>query len=154
MADSKSKAIKDAIFEHMQALERDGTFKDVLINSHKKDLFDMDFGGHPAGILMSPSIESEEDTNRENVRTYTYEIVVVQKHENIDETSAPIENLIETILDKFDQDDLQGTSSTLRTAGALAGLEPSSSTPETVVAHNKSWVVFSVFLRAKAFYNS
>ena len=107
----------------------------------KIGLLERDIVAYPCAILTTPSIESGAETNRDNTRIYTFEIVVVQKQENI--TSATdIETLAEAILDKFDNDPTLGGK-------ADAGLEPAISSPQAAIARGKGVIFFSVILRAK-----
>lgn len=148
-----AKSIKDKIKTLLEELKTAGTLGEVQVDDLKVGIFDRDFGAFPVAVLATPSIESGLNTNRENLRTYTYEVVVVQKAENATDANS-IEDLAEAILNKFDADMLSGTASQLRIGGADGGVEPSTSTPEAVVSRGKTYVVFSVFVRASAIYTS
>ena len=133
--------IKNAIKTKLDGLVTAGKLGEVQMDDFKLGVFDRDYGKFPVAILTTPSIEGGYLTNRDNLRTHTYEIIVIQKGENI-ESATDIEDLIETILDAFDNDfTLNGI--------ADGGVEPSSSTPQAVTSRGKSLVAFSVILKAK-----
>lgn len=107
-------------------------------------IFDRDIAKYPAAFLGSASIEAETFTNRDNLRTLTFEITVVQKGENV--TSATnIEEMRETIFNKFDDDPTLG-------GAADGGVEPAVSPAELITDRGKSYIVFSVVLKARVVY--
>lgn len=135
--------IKLKIKAMLDALVTDETLRFVLIDDMRKSAaLDTDIPKFPAAILSSPSTDSGYSTNRENMRTYTFTVVIIQKGENI-ESSEDIEELSEAVLDAFDNDP---------TLGGLAdgGMEPSSSTPEAMTTQDKSFIVFSITLKVHA----
>ncbi len=148
---AKATDIKKKIKELFDELVRAEILGEVHIDDFKVGIFDRDYGHFPVAVITTPSIEAAVETNRDNIRTYMFEVVIIQKGENITETTE-IEDLAEEILKKIDDDMLTGTLSKLRAGGADAGIEPSTSTPEAVVSRGKTYVVFSVFIRAKALY--
>ncbi len=76
------------------------------------------------------------------MRTYRFTITVVQKGENL-ESANDIETLSDFLLDVFDDNPtLAGI--------ADGGLEPSSSTPEAIVSQGKSYIIFTISLKAHA----
>lgn len=135
--------VKGKIKDKLDALVTSGALKCVIVDDLKKNpSLDRDIPSFPAAILVSPSSEGTYSTNRSNLRTYTFVISIVQKTENI-ETSEDIEYLSDQILDAFDNDPTLAGS-------AIGGLEPSSSTPESILSQDKSYVVFTVTLKAHA----
>lgn len=134
----KSK-IKTAL-DDLKALE---TLGEVIEDDFKiSNLFDRDFSAYPAAVLTSPSIEGDYLTNRENLRTYNFEIVVLSKGEDID-AAGQIEDLAEAILNKFDNlPTLSGE--------ADGGVEPASTAPAPVTVRGKTFIVFSIILKVKA----
>lgn len=134
--------IKNEIKKLLEELVRGEVLKEVHVDDLKAGIFDRDYGGYPVAVLTTPSIEGGYFTNRQNERLHTFEIVVIHKAEEIQDATA-IEDLAETILDKFDnKPTLNGK--------ADGGVEPSTSTPEAIVSRGKTFVVFSVFVKAKA----
>jgi hypothetical protein len=99
----------------------------------------------PAALLNSPSTQSERDTNRENLRTHLFEILVIQKGENITSPND-IEELREIILDTFDNDGTLG-------GAANGSVDPASSNPQSITSGDKTYIVFTVTLKAKALFN-
>lgn len=137
--------IKNQIKAKLDALVTANKLGEVQMDDYKLGIFDRDYGKFPVAILTTPSIEGNYLTNRDNIRTHTYEIIVINKGENI-ATATDIEELIETLLDAFDNDfTLNGV--------ADGGVEPSSSTPQAVTSRGKSLVAFSIILKAKAVKN-
>ena len=135
--------IKLKIKAMLDALVVAGTLKFTLVDDLRKSAaLETEIPKFPAAILASPSTDSGYSTNRENMRTYTFKIAIIQKGENI-QSLSDIEELSETVLDAFDNDP---------TLSGLAdgGMEPSSSTPEAMVTQDKSYIVFSIILKVHA----
>lgn len=116
---------------------------EVFVDDFKQSsIFDRDYGAYPVAVVTSPSLENAAETNRDNLRRHIFNILIICKGEDIS-SAYDIENLMETILDAFDNDPtLTGT--------ADGGVEPSISTPEPVVSGDKSYIAFVVTVRAKA----
>jgi hypothetical protein len=132
--------IKNQIKAHLDSLKTAGVLGDVIVHDYKLSIFDYDFAAYPAAVLTTPSIEGEYFTSGENLRTHSFEIVVISKGENV-ASITEIEDLAERILDEFDKDD------TL--AGTAIQVEPATTTPEAVTSRGKTYIVFSVIIRAK-----
>lgn len=140
--------VKTNIKTVLDNLETAGTLGNVQVDDLKKNLFNRDFPAFPAAILTTPAIESIAETNRSNLRTYTFDIVVLSKAESVT-SSTQIENLIEAILNEFDNDP------TLKAGGATGiadgGVEPSSSQPEAITSGaGVDYIVFGITLRVRA----
>lgn len=134
--------IKNEIKALLQELQRTEVLRDVQVDDLKRGLFDRDFSAYPTAILTTPSIEADPLTNRQNLRTYIFEIVIIHNGEEIEDATT-IEELAETILNKFDNaPSLNGK--------ADGGLEPSTTTPEAIPSRGKTYIAFSVILRARA----
>lgn len=140
---SLSTDIKTKIKEILDGLKDGGTLKEVIIDDLRTSpVLERDIPSFPAAILSSPSSEGGYLTNRENMRTYRFTVTIIQKAENIESTSD-IEELTDTLLDAFDNNPtLSGK--------ADGGLDPSSSTPEAITAQDKSYVLFTINLKAQA----
>lgn len=96
---------------------------------------------YPAAILSTPSTKaSTRMTNVENERVHTFDIVVLVKKENISKESPGtyFEDLIEAILNKFDDNEYLG--------GLALAIEPSTSQPEPVASADKALIAFVVAL--------
>lgn len=129
----------------LDALVTAGTLGEVQEDDFKKNIFDRDFAKFPAVVLTSPSIASDAYMNNMNMREHTFNLVVIQKSENIS-SATDIEDLMENLLNTFDNDPTFGGK-------ADGGVPPSTSQPEPVVAGDKSFVVFGVTVKAKAIKN-
>lgn len=141
---SQSSAIKAQIKTILDALVSGGTLGQVIEDDFKVNIWQRDFSTFPVAILIGPATDSSAETNRENMRTYTYQIMILQLVENIRSVSA-VEDLLELVLNAFDN--APGLA-----GAAVGGLFPSSSVPEPVVAGGRSMVIFSVILKAKTLY--
>lgn len=139
---SKAADIKDKIEAKLNELKVSNVLGTVMVDDFKKAIFDRDFSAYPVAVLTPPSIGGDYFTNSQNLRTYTFEVLVISKGENI-AADGTIENLAEAILDKFDN---------IPTAEGVAdgGLDPSSTPVEAVLSKDGTLLVFSVILRAKA----
>lgn len=137
-----SSDIKAKIKAKLDALKVAGTLKTVIEYDGKKGIFDYDFASTPAAVLGSPSMSSAIETNRDNMRAYTFEIVVITKAEEVSSLTQ-LEDLAETLLDAFDNDPTM-------TGSANGGVEPSTSPAEPVVSRGNNYLAFSVVVVARA----
>ncbi len=135
--------IKTAIKAHLDYLASTpvAVLSEVQVDDFKVGLLERDIAAYPCAILTTPAIESGAETNRDNARTYTYEILVITKQELVASANV-IEDLAEAILNRFDNDPTLGGK-------ADAGLEPAVSQPQAAIARGKGVIYFSVILRAK-----
>ncbi len=140
---SLSVNIKNKIKDILDGVVTSGEIKTVMVDDLKTSpIIDRDIPSFPAAILTSPSSEGGYLTNRENMRTYRFTVTVIQKGENL-ESADDIETLSDFLLDIFDDNPtLSGV--------ANGGLEPSSSTPEAIVSQGKSYIIFTITLKAHA----
>ena len=136
--------IKNAIKAKLNAL-CPSTLKTVIVDDFNTNPNLENIPHFPAAILNSPSTQSERDTNRENLRTHIFEILVIQKGENV--TGAnDIEEMREAILDTFDNDGTLG-------GAANGSVDPASSNPQSITSGDKTYIVFTVTLKARALFN-
>jgi len=136
--------VKNAIKAKLDSLVP-ATLKEVQMDDFKvSDIFDRDIGAYPAAILVSPNIDrSEVITNKDNIIEFTYEVIIIQKADDVTSTTQ-LEELRGTVFRTFDNDPTLG-------GAADAGVEPSIS-PTTRVDRAKSYIVFSLIIKAKSFY--
>lgn len=144
---TKLNTIKTNIKTILQSLQTDQVLADVQVDDFKKSIFDRDFSAFPVAIMTTPTVESRAETNVHNMRVYTFEIFVLSNFDDVTDP-AQIEDLIENILNKFDNDP------TLK-AGGLTGaadgaVDPSSSSPEAVTSGGRNFIGFSITIRARA----
>ena len=144
---SKLNTIKTNIKATLDTLQRKEIIRDVQVDDFKKGIFNRNFSSFPVAILTTPTIESRAETNVQNLRTYTFEILFLVNAEEISDPME-IEDLIENILNEFDDDvTLKGGTST---GAADGGVEPSTSAPEAITSGGHNYIAFSVILRARA----
>ena len=137
-----STTIKNAVKAKLDSLVP-STLGQVIADDLKQSDFSYkNIGVFPAAILSCPAIEGTAETNRENMRSHAFMIVIVQKGENIS-SSSDIEELMEAILNAFDEDPTLG-------GAANGGCDPSSSTPEAITSADGSFVVFNILVKARA----
>lgn len=137
--------IKNAIQTKLNSLVP-ATLKEVQVDDFlTSNLFDREIGAFPAAILTPPAIDrAEVYTNKDNLDEYTFEIVVIDKAENVS-SGVYLEDLRAATRKPFDDDP------TL--AGASDGsVEPSISPVTRAEDRSRSFVVFSIIIKAKAFY--
>lgn len=144
---TKLKTIKDNIKAVLEQLERDEVLKQVVVDDFKKGILSRDFAAFPVAILTTPTVDSRAETNVQNLRTYTFEILFLVNAEEVTDATE-VEDLIENILNKFDNDvTLKGDTTT---GAADGGVEPSTTAPEPITSGSKNYIAFSVILRARA----
>lgn len=140
---AKDTDIKNKIKAKLDVLQQAGTLAEVIVDDFKKGLLDRDYSAFPVAVLQTSAIESETITNRDNIRTYVFEIVVLSKGEDVKDATT-VEDLREAIIDKFDNDPTLGNT-------ADGAVEPSSSPAEPIpLQGGKSYIVFSILIRARA----
>lgn len=140
---TKATEIKTKIADTLQSLKRQEILGEVLIREVNEGIFDLDIAKYPVAVLPPPeSVEGDYLTNAENFRVYTYAITIIAKNENLTPEN-PIEDLMETILDTFDNlPSLEGI--------ADGGLKPSVNSEGTYTARGKTYTIFRVILKATA----
>lgn len=131
--------LKSQIKKYLEELVDSGILGEVQVDNASADLFERDIGRFPVAILTTPSTESQVFQNTQNRRTHVFEVIVIQKQENITDPDD-VEAIIEALLDKFDNlPSLKGA--------ANGGVEPSSSPVAIVPGKGGSFIAFAITLR-------
>jgi len=138
--------MKNAIIADLQALVDSGTLRAVITDDMSKvNPLDRNWPGYPSAVVIPPTITtSEYEDVANNLREYTWYIMVVTTPENLPATDpAYLEGLVDAVLNKFDLDcTLGGTS----IGGVMpAVLEP----PGPVSSNSVTYIVFYVTLKAR-----
>lgn len=133
--------VKNEIKSTLEGLVRNGTLGELQVDDFRTSLFDRNIAAYPCAILTPPYTEQTVETNRDNIRAYTFDVFVVEKQDNVSD-SVQIEELQEAIFDAFDN------APTLN-GKANAGLDPAMSQPEAVTDRGQRYIAFSVTLKAK-----
>ena len=133
--------IKEAIKEKLDALVVSEVLAGATITDIKKDPLAADIPNFPHAFLMPPAIESEALDNRTNLRTYTYDIMVLWDALNISDATT-IEDEIEGILTAFDNDPTLGGT-------AMGGVLPVSLAPQPFQHGGKDLIMAVVQIQAK-----
>lgn len=137
--------IKNQINTILTGLVSSNVLGAILMDDFKDDMLSRDIPAFPCAILTSPSIESSSaETNQENLRTHTFEMMIVQKGENVTGPSD-IENLMEAIMNAFDNDPTLGGK-------ANGGVEPAISPTVSITSGDKAYILFVVTIKPKALY--
>lgn len=134
-------AIKQAIKSNLDDLVSAGVIAGASISDFKANPLVVEVPTFPHAFVMPPSIESESEDNRTNVRTYSYDIMVLWNAENVT-NSTIIEETIEDILTKFDNDPTLGGT-------AMAGVLPVSSAPQPMQHGGRDLIMAVVQIQAK-----
>ncbi len=132
--------IKDKIKTYLDDLVTASVLGGCTETDFRKNPVDDNTAGFPHAFLMPPATESEAIDNRTNLRTYTFGILVLMKGE--DTSASMVEDLIQAILDKFDN---------LPTLGGVAdgAVLPATSAPEPVRYGDKELISFVVSLQVR-----
>lgn len=131
--------IKAAIKANLDALVTSSVLAGATTSDRKKNPLAAGVPSFSHAFLMPPSIEALD--NRNNIRTYIYDIMVIWNAENITDATT-IEEDIEVVLKKFDNDPtLQGT--------AMAGYLPVSLAPQPFQHGGKDLIMAVVQIQAK-----
>ena len=96
----------------------------------------LEFNGYPAGYVVPSDNSADYETNTENIRTYAFLIRMFYetKTGGVETAFLALEELVDEVIDTFDQDDQKGT--TTRTIGISL---PSGYTFLNILAHPSSW---------------
>ncbi len=137
--------IKNRIETLLNQLKTAGTLGEVRNEDLKTSWTVKDVAAFPVAIITPPAIEADYFTNRQNERTYTFPIHIIQKAENIS-GATEIEELMEAIMDKIDNDPTMNGESD-------AGVQPAVSQPEPITSGDQSFVAFTITIKAKAIKN-
>lgn len=138
--------IKTAVKTHLDALKTAGTLGQVIVDDFKTNPLGglyKNISAYPAAIVGTPGITSGYETNRDNLRSYTFEILVIFKGENVSSITA-IEDTIELVLNRFDNDPTLG--------GAANGATTAASSPEQIITEDGTFILFAISLTARATY--
>ncbi|CAB4151557.1 hypothetical protein UFOVP594_21 [uncultured Caudovirales phage] len=135
------KTIKDNIKLNLDALVTSSVIAGCTITDIKKNPLGADIPDYPYAYLMPPSVNSDVSDNRSNLRTYTFDVVIFVNAENLTSTTE-LEEMIEDVLNKFDNDPTLG-------GAALGGVLPVSSAPQPLQHNNKDLIMVVVTILAK-----
>jgi hypothetical protein len=133
--------IKAGIKTNLDNLVTDGVLAGATTTDFKKNPLNADVGTYPHAFVMPPALQSEALDNRSNLRTYTFDIMVLFRAEDVDTTSE-LETKIEAILTEFDNDPTLGGT-------AMGGVLPVSSAPEPFQHNGRDLIMVIIQLQAK-----
>ena len=133
--------LKAQIKSVLDGLKDDDILAEVIEDDYKLGIFERDFAAYPAAILTVPSIGNDYLTNTQNIRQYTFQVVVIMKAEDI-QSASDVEELAENIINRFDNNITLGNT-------ADGGVEPSTSAPEAATSRGKTYIAFAVNIKAK-----
>lgn len=139
----------NAIFALLQELQDEQVLGAVIEDDFKTGIFDRNIAAYPCAILTTPTIESTVDDSGTYNRTASFDVLIVQKGENVSSPKS-IAVIQEQILDKFDNDP------TLRekaNGGLASFVRPAASPSFSVNSGDKTFIVFVVTLKCELFIN-
>lgn len=139
---SQTGDIKLKIRDLLQDLVNDNTLGEVIVLNKPTAIFDLSPDKFPTAVLANNSFTGERATNRDNEITHTFEILVIDKSDNVD-TDTYLEDLSETLRKKFADNETLG--------GLSIAIEPSSSPYGPLSEANYDMVVFLLTLKVRVF---
>ena len=143
MALLKEAQIKEQIRLKLERLQREEVLRHVYVDDYKKEILDRDYPAFPTAILRSAGFQNEAFVNTGNMRTYSFDIVVLLKGDDVNDATS-IEELRATITDRFDSDPTLGDT-------CEGGASPISSEIGTVGSiGGKSLIAFTLTIEGKA----
>lgn len=143
MALLKESAIKEQIRLKLESLQRQEVLRAVIVEDFKKGILERDYQAFPVAILQTAGIQNETITNTQNFRTYSFEIVVLLKGEDVSDATT-VEELRANIMDTFDSDPTLGNV-------CDGGVMPASSPIEPIpLMGGKSYIAFTITLDCRA----
>ena len=133
--------IKAQIKTTLDGLVTDEVLAGAISTDIKQNPLNVDVGVYPHAFLMPPSVDSEVLDNRNIIRTYSFDIMVLFKAENITGTDE-VETAIESMLSAFDNNPTLGGS-------AMGGMLPVSSAPEPFQHNGTDLIMVVLEVQAK-----
>lgn len=119
------------------------TLKEIVTMEFKKNPLDNPFSAYPVAILTPPALDGNEwEDNRTNIRSWRFGVVLIWNGENITGT-ADVENVIETVVNLFDNDPTLGGT-------CDAGVMPVTSRPAPFNYGGKDLIACEIELVCKA----
>src|SRR5258706_16036344 len=97
---SQTGDIKLAIRDKLQQLADAGNLTEVIVLNKPVSIFNINANSFPVAVLANNSFNGVRATNRDNEVTHSFEILVIEKSENID-SDTYLEDLSEVIRKKF-----------------------------------------------------
>ncbi len=138
---SQTGDIKLKIRDLLNDLVNTGDLADVIVLNKPTAIFSLKTDKFPVAVLANNSFSGERATNRDNEVTHTFEILVIEKTDNIDGETY-LEDLSEVIRKKFaDNETLDGLS---------IALEPAVSQVGPISETDYSMTVFLITLKVRA----
>ena len=134
--------IKAAVGAHLTDLVTEEVLAGATITEIKKSPLAAETSAYPWAYLMPPSVESETLDNRSITRTYTFDIMVLVRGEDLPDTPY-MEELAEAIMNKYDNDPTLGGT-------ARGGLLPVSSSPTPYQHNGQDLMMIIITIQAKA----
>lgn len=144
MADAQGlRKIKAAIRYNLDQLKDAGTLGGIIEDDFKNSLLTLEYPGYPCAVLTVPATDSFYDTSHENRRVHTFDILIVQKGENVSDNRS-LEDLMDAIFNQFDSDPtLIGNGDT----GNALTVEPAASRAVPISSSDKTFIVFVLTLK-------
>ena len=109
--------IRSKIKTKLESRQGDGEPLVDVFDSHKTG-----FNGYPSATFEPSEVQSDYETNTQNMRKYTFRIVIHQEIEKVTRSRAIdiLCDVLDTLMDDFDRDDTLGGSADMCRAIPLA----------------------------------
>ena len=138
---SQTGDIKLKIRDLLQDLVDNGTLAAITVLNKPVAIFSLIPDKFPVAVLANNSFTGERLTNRDNEITHTFEILVIEKSENID-TDTYLEDMAEVMRKKFADNETLG--------GLSVAIEPSVSQAAPISETDYSMTIFLLTLKVRA----
>lgn len=132
--------IKTQIKSILDQLVTDGVLKAVIEEDLNNNVLSLEFTGYPCAVLGTSNMQSVYEYPQSNRRTYQYDILIIQLQDNLTSVSD-MEDLRDAVALKFD-------NAVTLSGMAPFGVEAVSSPQATIAQNDKTFVVFSVTIKA------
>lgn len=147
MTTGPANLVKAQILVQLQALITSGVLGAVIEQELTANVLKTDFPSFPCAVLGSSSMKSKWEWQQTNVRTYQFDILIVQLVDNLPASNAGyMEDLRDAIATQFDN------NFTLAGA-ALPGVQAVFSDKRQTTENGKKFVTFMISLQAQALAN-
>lgn len=142
-----AQTIKQQILVQLQALKADGQIKSIAEIDNNADPFKIEpSNGYPLAIVAMPRVSADMEDNRNNLRTYRFDMLFVINPEDLRDTAEGAEIILDAILDKFD-------SNFTLDGAADAAMLPIEVESAPVSTGDKTYLCFFATLKARTLYS-
>lgn len=132
--------VKTQISTYLDELISASVIRSKQVDDYRNGILDRDFVSFPCAILRTVQMEGAIQTDRENLRLFTFEIVIVVNADDVGAGTTTVEDLQEAVLDKFDNNPTFANYANLTE-------QPAATVAAPYVVRGKTYIVFTVILK-------